>query len=133
MSDDKPIESFEEFWPYYVLEHRKPETQALHAVGTSLGLVGAAAALATRRPWLIPLGLVGAYGMAWYSHYRIEENRPATFKYPLYSFAADFKMFGKILRGKMSQEVQAALALREAQKGTIEMEQAEADPGAQPA
>lgn len=128
MSDEKRIDTFEEFWPYYVLEHRKPETQALHAVGTSLGLVGAAAAIATRRPWLIPLGLVGAYGMAWYSHYRIEENRPATFKYPLYSFAADFKMFGNILRGKMGEEVQKAQALRDAQQATIEMREEAAEP-----
>jgi hypothetical protein len=120
----KRIQSFEEFWPYYVLEHRKPETQALHAVGTSLGLVGAAAALATRRPWLIPLGLVGAYGMAWFSHYRIEHNRPATFQYPLWSFAADFKMFGKIVRGQMSEEVQKAAALRQASEPqTLDMSQ----------
>ena len=121
MSEER-LQSFEEFWPYYVLEHRKPETQAMHAVGTSLGLLGAAAALATRKPWLIPLGLVGAYGAAWFSHYTIEHNRPATFKYPLYSFAADFKMLGKIVQGKMSDEVRKAAALRDAPRpSTIEV------------
>ncbi len=48
---------------------------------------------------------------AWYSHYRIEGNRPATFKYPLWSFAADFKMLGKIVQGEMQEEVRRADAL----------------------
>ncbi len=121
---DKKLNTFKDFWPYYVLEHRKPETQAMHAVGTSLGIAGAVAAVATRKPWLIPLGLVGAYGAAWFSHYTIENNRPATFKYPLYSFAADFKMFGKIIQGKMSEEVQKATELREAQNpSAIDMDE----------
>lgn len=104
-------QSFEEFWPFYVREHRKPETQALHAAGTSLAVAAAAAAVVTRRPWLIPLGLAAGYGFAWYSHYRIEGNRPATFKYPLWSFAADFKMLGKIVQGSMTEEVHKADAL----------------------
>lgn len=114
--DDAPerFESFEEFWPYYVLEHRKPETQAMHAVGTALGIAAAGAALATRRAWLIPVGLTAAYGMAWFSHFTVEKNRPATFTYPLWSFAADFKMFGKILNGEMSQEVARCEAMRRA-------------------
>lgn len=112
-----PFESFEEFWPYYVLEHRKPETQAMHAVGTALGIAAAGAALATRRAWLIPVGLTAAYGMAWFSHFTVEKNRPATFTYPLWSFAADFKMFGKILKGEMSQEVARCEASRRAAHG----------------
>lgn len=46
-----------------------------------------------------------------FDHYRIEGNRPATFKYPLWSFAADFKMLGKIVQGEMQEEVRRADAL----------------------
>ncbi len=126
---DKRFESFEEFWPFYVLEHSKPETQAIHAVGTALGLTALGAMVLTRKTWLIPVGLVAAYGCAWYSHYKIEGNRPATFKYPLYSFAADFKMFGKVLKGEMTDEVARCEAMMKANGAampahaqTIEME-----------
>ena len=41
------LRTYEEFWPYYVSEHRKPATRALHFLGTSLvlGTVAAAAFL----------------------------------------------------------------------------------------
>ena len=32
------IETFEEFWPYYVGEHRHPVTRALHYAGTVCSL-----------------------------------------------------------------------------------------------
>jgi hypothetical protein len=40
------------------------------------------------------------------SHFFVEHNRPATFKYPLWSFAGDWKMFWMMLQGKMSAEVE---------------------------
>ena len=41
------------------------------------------------------------YGFAWISHFFIEKNKPATFKYPLYSLLGDFIMFFEILTGKI--------------------------------
>ena len=41
------------------------------------------------------------YGFAWISHFLIEKNKPATFKYPFYSLLGDFKMFFEILTGKI--------------------------------
>ena len=40
--------------------------------------------------------------LAWISHFWIEENKPATFKYPIYSFASDFVMFKDAWLGKVS-------------------------------
>jgi hypothetical protein len=103
------IESFEEFWPYYVRQHSKKLTRQLHFVGTTLALGCAAAGLVTRRRWLLLLAPVVGYGPAFLSHFLVEKNRPATFRYPAWSLAADFIMWGKTLAGTMDDEVTAVL------------------------
>jgi hypothetical protein len=47
--------------------------------------------------WLLPI--VG-YGFAWFGHFFIERNRPATFQYPLYSFLGDWVMLKDFLLGR---------------------------------
>jgi len=49
---------------------------------------------------LILLPIFG-YGFAWLGHFLFEKNKPATFKYPLYSFLGDWIMFKEILFGKI--------------------------------
>ncbi len=102
---DARIQSFAEFWPYYVGEHRSPVGRGLHYFGTSLALLTAGAAAFTASAWLVPLALVLGYGPAWVAHFFIEHNRPATFKYPLWSLLSDFKMLSLAARGKMGGEV----------------------------
>ncbi|KAF8394948.1 hypothetical protein HHK36_018887 [Tetracentron sinense] len=45
------------------------------------------------------------YGFAWYSHFFVEGNFPATFGHPFWSLVCDFKMFGLMLTGKMDKEI----------------------------
>jgi hypothetical protein len=97
---------FEEFWPFYLSEHSKPATRGLHFIGSSLGLASLLAALFFGRAWLILLGLFLGYAFAWTGHFFVERNRPATFKYPLRSFAADFKMWGYMLTGRLGAELE---------------------------
>jgi hypothetical protein len=99
------IKSFEDFWPYYVRAHRKPETRALHSIGTSVGAAVALTGLLTGNKKLVPVAFAIGYGFAWYSHFLIEGNKPATFGHPLYSFAADWVMISKMVRGTMDAEV----------------------------
>ena len=73
----------------------------LHFVGTALVIATAAYALATGRYGALILLPVLGYGFAWVGHFFFEKNRPATFKYPLYSLLGDFVMFRDILVGKI--------------------------------
>jgi len=100
----KRIQTFSEFWPYYLGEHRHPVCRALHFVGTAcfIGIVvwGLTASSEGMR-WLLWLAPVPVYALAWTGHFFIEHNRPATFSYPLWSLLADFRMFGHMLIGRL--------------------------------
>jgi hypothetical protein len=77
----------------------------MHFVGTTavMGLVAYAAV--RRKAWPLFVAPFAGYGPAWISHFFIEGNKPATFKYPLWSLKADFIMWSKIARGTMDAEV----------------------------
>lgn len=106
MTDETPVfETFDAFWDFYVGEHRKKGTRVLHFLGTTAALSLLAAGLLTQRRWLLLLAPLFGYGPAWVSHFFIEKNKPATFKYPLQSLQADFVMWWKTLSGQMQAEV----------------------------
>jgi hypothetical protein len=105
---DERFQSFEEFWPFYVQEHSHPVNRALHFAGTTGVLACLGTALLGRsRLALLAAPIVG-YGFAWLGHFFVEKNRPATFKYPLWSLRADFVMYGKMLTGQMDAELERA-------------------------
>ena len=94
--------NFSEFFPFYLAEHSNHMCRRLHFIGTSLVIGVVLAAIVQRNPmwlWLTPLA---GYGFAWVGHFFFEKNRPATFKYPLYSFAGDWVMYWGMLRGRIS-------------------------------
>lgn len=103
------IQTFAEFWPFYVREHSLPACRALHFIGSTLVLGVIAAAVAVNW-WLLLAAPVVGYGFAWIGHFAIEKNKPASFKYPLWSFIADWKMWAMMLVGRMGSEVQKAQA-----------------------
>lgn len=98
MSDER-FQSFEEFFPYYLSEHSVRANRLLHFIGTSLGVCTVIAAIAVRRPQLAVLAPVLGYGFAWFGHFVVERNKPASFKYPWWSFLGDFRMYRLMLTG----------------------------------
>lgn len=99
---DSRFESFSAFYPYYLGEHSNRVCRRLHFAGSSL-IIGIVLTVAIGRlplPWLLTIPLVG-YGFAWIGHFVFEKNKPATFKYPLYSLAGDWVMFKDILLGRI--------------------------------
>ena len=90
------FKSFKEFYPFYLSEHKNTICRSLHFVGSTLILLIIAATVITGKLyflWFIPLA---GYGFAWVGHFGFEHNRPATFKYPFYSFAGDWVMYAHL-------------------------------------
>ena len=94
-------QSFREFYPFYLSEHANPACRRMHFVGTTLVVVFLGMALFTRNAWWLAGALVAGYGFAWIGHFFFEHNRPATFRYPIYSFIGDWVMFKDLLMGKI--------------------------------
>ena len=102
----KPITTYAEFWPFYLGEHSRPATRAFHYAGTLAFIAIAAYAIATATWWALAAGVIAAYGFAWFSHFAIERNKPATFTYPAWSLISDFRMLGYALAGRIGAELE---------------------------
>ncbi|MEL7310114.1 MAG: DUF962 domain-containing protein [Pseudomonadota bacterium] len=103
-SAEQPLEfsSFGEFYPYYLAEHADVNCRRLHFVGTTGVIALFVLTLATANPWWLLATPVMGYGFAWLGHFAFENNKPATFKFPLYSLAGDWVMYRDILIGRVS-------------------------------
>jgi hypothetical protein len=101
MADTRQYGSFRDFYPFYLTEHSRSGTRRLHFAGTLLVLLTLIGAVVSGRWALLALVPVFGYGFAWVGHFFVERNRPATFQYPLYSLAGDFRMFADMLRGRV--------------------------------
>ncbi|WP_250657587.1 Mpo1-like protein [Alkalimarinus coralli] len=97
----KEFKTFAEFYPFYLSEHSNQTCRRLHFIGSSLVVLVLLYALFSGRLMLLLWLPVIGYGFAWVGHFVFEKNRPATFKYPLYSLAGDWVMFKDILIGKI--------------------------------
>lgn len=100
-------QSFEEFWPYYVSQHRNATCRKLHFAGTTMAL-GLVAASPLFPPALAMAPVVG-YGLAWIGHFAFEKNRPASWyslKHFAWSLRGDLRMWRMTLVGDMEAEVE---------------------------
>ncbi len=103
---DQP-QTFEEFWPYYVSQHRDPMCRRLHFVGTSLAM--GCLAVAPFMPSAALAAPVVGYGLAWIGHFAFEKNKPATWgglQFAAWSLRGDLRMWKKMLTGTMQDEIE---------------------------
>lgn len=101
MSDNRQFETFSDFYPYYLEQHADSTCRRLHFTGTALVLLLLLIALASQSLLLFLLLPVAGYGFAWVGHFVFENNKPATFQYPVYSLMGDFRMFKDMIIGRV--------------------------------
>ena len=107
MPEPPTFRSYEEFFSFYLEQHRRPGNRWMHAIGTALGLVVAVVAFVTHHPWYALLWIPLGYGFAWIGHFLLEKNTPATFGHPFWSFISDFRMLGLMLTGRLASHPKA--------------------------
>lgn len=101
MNNQEHFKTFSDFYPFYLSEHANRVSRRLHFVGTNLGLIYLVIALTTHNWWLLAAAVVQGYAFAWVGHFFFEHNKPATFKYPIFSFMGDWRLWWEIITGKI--------------------------------
>ena len=99
------ISSFREFWPAYLAAHADARCRALHYCASFAGLASLDAAFATGDARWLAVGLVAGYAFAWAGHFFVARNTPLTFRYPLWSLMADYRMFFAWLSGHLKNDL----------------------------
>lgn len=92
--------SFRAFYPFYLSQHADTVCRSLHVVGTLSGASVAMWAVLSGHWWGFLLGLVLGYAFAWVGHFFFENNKPATFNWPWYSFLGDWMMVWESVAGR---------------------------------
>jgi hypothetical protein len=103
------ITNYSDFWDFYVSEHANPLNRLLHFIGTSLAMLLLVWFSINGMWFYTPLCLICGYGFAWIGHFFIEKNKPASFRYPFWSFISDYVMLFYMITGQMSGEIKRVI------------------------
>jgi hypothetical protein len=99
------MQSYAQFWPYYLSRHSRRAVRRLHIASTLGALLAVILGIATFNFWWFLAVPVIGYGVAWIGHAFIEHNQPATFANPFWSLRADFHMLWLWLSGRLEIEL----------------------------
>lgn len=107
--NDNRIASFQAFFAFYLRQHTRPACRVLHYAGTAAATLMLPVGLISGVWWLAALAPVAGYGPAWIGHLVFEHNRPATFKYPIWSLMADYYMLTLAITGRLPRRLRQTL------------------------
>jgi hypothetical protein len=100
--------TYDQFWLRYLRAHSRPNTRAMHYIGSVLALATLAVTIGTLN-WrgLIAAPLIG-YTFAWTAHFALEKNRPESFGHPVWSLFSDYRMLWLALGSRLVPHLQRA-------------------------
>jgi hypothetical protein len=104
--------TFDDFWIFYVQQHKNKLCRTLHVTGTTVAMALVATALVKRRATPLLLAPIAGYGLAWAGHLIFEKNLPTTFSHPVWAARAGLKMWLLTVTGQMDAELVRCLAKR---------------------
>lgn len=96
--------TWSEFWPFYLEEHSVRSNRWMHFIGTTAAVALIVAAIVIQFWWLLLGALFIGYLFAWVGHFVFQKNRPATFQYPIKSFASDWRLWALMLVGQAEKQ-----------------------------
>lgn len=96
--------TIDEFYPFYLNQHRNSTNRKLHYIGSIIALLIIYICILFSKWKCILFSLVFGYGFAWFGHFFYEKNKPATFKYPLYSLICDYVMLWRYVSGNLDED-----------------------------
>lgn len=99
------VESFEDFWPHYVNMHRRPATQAMHALGSVTCAALLLTAVVSRRVELALVAPLMNFAIAQASHRVFEANQTTPWKNQAWHTRAEARMLRLVVTGRMHDEV----------------------------
>jgi hypothetical protein len=108
----KYFATFDDFWVFYVRQHKSKLNRTMHVVGTTAAMALVVAAVVKRRAAPLLLAPLAGYGLAWTGHLLFEKNLPTSFSHPIWAARAGLEMWLKTLTGQMDAELARCLAQR---------------------
>lgn len=95
------MQSYKEFWLFYLSQHQNPICRWLHFLGTTSALGIICTSYWLSQPWYSLIALFVGYGFSWIGHFFFEKNMPATFRFPIWSLRAELQMYFLMWRGRL--------------------------------
>ena len=106
MSTVVQYKTYEEFYPYYLSQHRHPFNRKLHFLGFVAffgSLFYAIWYMSLYHLIVCPFSLLI---FPFVGHYVVEKNKPLVFKYPKWTLQADFRLAYLVMLKKINEELE---------------------------